>query len=255
MQLFYKQYGAETPPLIILHGLLGAHGNWHTLSRNVFSDHATVYAVDQRNHGRSPHADVIDYPHMADDLKAFIEEHDLSDVTVLGHSMGGKTAMEAALRYPTLIDKLIVVDMAPRAYPPNHQAFINALQSIDPSDYDSRSDIDEALAEAVPSWDMRQFLLKNLSYNNDTYHWMPNLAAIDAHYDALVGPVEADGRYTKPALFIRGGNSTYVSDHDWPAIQERFPNATLVTIPDAGHWVHAEAPEALSDAVIRLLDA
>ena len=255
MQLYYKQYGSDGPPLIILHGLLGAHGNWHTLSRNAFSDHASVYAVDQRNHGRSPHADVIDYPHMAADLKAFIEAHNLSEVTVLGHSMGGKTAMEAALRYPDLIDKLIVVDMAPRAYTPNHQALINALRSIDPTDYDSRSDIDDVLAEDVPSWAIRQFLLKNLDYADDSYRWMPNLSAIDAHYDALVGSLEADGRYAKPTLFVRGGASNYIANGDWPGIQERFPNATLVTIPDAGHWVHAEAPEALSKAVIRLLDA
>ena len=253
MQLFYKQYGADKPPLIILHGLLGAHGNWHTLSRTVFSDHATVYAVDQRNHGRSPHADTIDYPSMAADLKAFIEEHSLAGVTVLGHSMGGKTAMEAALRYPDLISKLVVVDIAPRAYTPSHQALINALRSIDPTEYDSRSAIDDVLAEDVPSWPIRQFLLKNLDYSDDAYRWMPNLSAINAHYGALAGSVEADGRYTKPALFVRGGASGYIADDDWPGIEERFPDATLVTIPDAGHWVHAEAPDELSEAVVRFL--
>ena len=255
MQLFYKQYGADKPPLIILHGLLGAHGNWHTLSRTTFSDHATVYAVDQRNHGRSPHAETIDYPHMAADLKTFIERHDLAGATVLGHSMGGKTAMEAALRYPDLINKLIVVDIAPRAYTPSHQALINALRSIDPAHYDSRSEIDDALSDAVPSWPIRQFLLKNLDYEDGTYRWLPNLQAIDAHYDALVGSVEAAGTYAQPTLFVRGSRSNYVSDSDWPRIQERFPSATLATISEAGHWVHADAPDALSDAVVRLLDA
>lgn len=254
MQLFYKTYGEEKPPLIILHGLLGAHGNWHTLSRNAFSDKATVYAVDQRNHGRSPHTDLIDYPSMAEDLRGFADTHDLSSVTVMGHSMGGKTAMEAALRYPDLMDRLIVVDMAPRPYTPNHQALINALRAIDPTQYESRSAIDEVLAEDVPSWTIRQFLLKNLEYDDGAYVWKPNLQAIDAHYDKLVGPIEAEGRFTKPTMFIRGARSNYITDSDWPMIQERFPNASLVTIPDAGHWVHAEAPDPFAQAVLRMLN-
>ena len=162
--------------------------------------------------------------------------------------------MEAALRYPDLIDRLIIVDMAPRAYTPNHQALINALRAIDPTTYESRSEIDDVLAEEVPSWTIRQFLLKNLEYEDGTYVWKPNLEAIDAHYDKLVGSIEVEGRYAKPTMFIRGARSNYITDKDWPTIQAHFPNATLITIPDAGHWVHAEAPDPFADAVMRMLD-
>ena len=254
MQLFYKQYGANQPPLVILHGLLGAHNNWHTLSRNVFSDVATVYAVDQRNHGRSPHTDGIDYPSMADDLVAFIEAQGLSDVTVMGHSMGGKTAMQAALTHPEHIKRLIVVDMAPRAYTPNHRGLINALQDIDPTQYERRSEIDDVLAETVPSWPIRQFLLTNLRYEDNTYTWQPNLDVIDRDYEAIVGALPAEGTYEGPATFIDGARSNYISDSDWPDIQDRFRKARRVTVPDAGHWVHADAPEPFAEAVLEALD-
>ena len=255
MQLFYKQYGENKPPLIILHGLLGAHNNWHTLSRNVFSDVATVYAVDQRNHGRSPHTDRIDYPSMAQDLLTFIKEQGLSEVTVMGHSMGGKTAMQAALTHPDLIERLIVVDMAPRAYTPNHRGLIEALRNIDPTEYDRRSQIDDALAETVPSWPIRQFLLTNLRYEDDAYTWQPNLDVIARDYEALVGALPAEGTYEGPATFIGGARSNYISNGDWPTIRDRFPAARRVTIPDAGHWVHADAPEPFAEAVLQALDA
>ena len=165
MKLFYNQYGDSGPPLIVLHGLLGANGNWHTLSRTAFQKVARVYAVDQRNHGRSPHADRIDYPTLAADLQTFIDRRDLVPAHLLGHSMGGKTAMQTALSYPDRVDRLIVVDMAPRAYPPEHTDLLEALASIDPEDYESRDAIDNALAEDVSSWAIRQFLLKNLDYD------------------------------------------------------------------------------------------
>ncbi|NBB74409.1 MAG: alpha/beta fold hydrolase, partial [Bacteroidetes bacterium] len=140
-KLFYNEYG-EGHPLIILHGLLGASGNWHTLSRTVFSDYFRVLAVDQRNHGRSFHSDRHDYPAMAEDVWHLLDDLQIESTHLLGHSMGGKTAMYAALAFPDRIDKLVVVDMAPKAYPPRHAPIIEALQGLDPSDYDSRGAID-----------------------------------------------------------------------------------------------------------------
>lgn len=253
MDLFFNQYGEDGPPLLILHGLLGANGNWHTLSRTAFQEVATVYALDQRNHGRSPHTDRIDYPSMAADVMTFIQNHGLGQAHLLGHSMGGKTAMQTALTHPSVVDRLIVVDMAPRAYAPRHTDLLDTLARIDPTDYDDRDAIDDALADDVPSWPIRQFLLKNLDYDGERYTWKMNLDAIRRHYDDINAAVTDEGTFDGPALFVRGGNSDYVRDDDLPLIRDRFPNAEVVTIPEAGHWVHADAPEALADTVTSFL--
>jgi pimeloyl-ACP methyl ester carboxylesterase len=253
MELFYNQYGEEGPPLIILHGLLGAHGNWHTLSRTRFSDEATVYALDQRNHGRSPHADRMDYTAMAADAREFIDRHGLDDVILLGHSMGGKTAMQTALSYPDVVDRLIVADMAPKAYEARHEPLLNALARIDPSTYEDRDAIDAALAEDVPSRPIRQFLLKNLDYDGERYTWRMNLDAIRKHYDNMNAALPPDETFEGPTLFIRGGQSDYVDEDDLPDIRTRFPAARLVTIDGAGHWVHADAPTPFADAVLQFL--
>ena len=253
MDLFYKRYGTEGPPLLILHGLLGASGNWHTLSRTVFQNEARVFALDQRNHGRSPHADAFDYPTLAEDLHAFIDQQALRPATVMGHSMGGKTAMQAALTYPDDIDRLIVVDMAPRGYPPRHAELLDALAAIDPSIYDRRSDIDAALADDVPSRPIRQFLLKNLQHDGEQYTWQMNLDAIRANYEAIMAPIDSTATFDGPTLFIRGEHSDYVTDDDRPGIRDRFPQANLVTIPGADHWVHADAPDAFAETVVDFL--
>lgn len=253
MDLFYNQYGDTGPPLIVLHGLLGAHGNWHTLSRTAFREVAQVYAVDQRNHGRSPHADQIDYPTLADDLRAFIDQHDLAPANLLGHSMGGKTAMRTALSYPDRVDRLIVVDIAPSAYPPHHADLLDALARITPADFDSRDEIDAALAEDIPSTPVRQFLLKNLTYEGDSYTWRMNLDAIRAHYDDLTAAVTADTTFDGPTLFVRGEDSDYIKDADIEVIRMVFPNAELATVEGAGHWVHVDAPEALATLVTDFL--
>jgi pimeloyl-ACP methyl ester carboxylesterase len=253
MNLFFKKYGEGARPLLILHGLLGANGNWHTLSRTAFREVATVYALDQRNHGRSPHTDRIDYPSMAADVRDFIQQHNLGRAHLLGHSMGGKTAMQAALTYPSVVDRLIVVDMAPRAYAPRHTDLLEALARLDPTAYDSRDAIDAALADDVPSWAIRQFLLKNLDYDGERYTWKMNLDAIRRHYDDINAAVPDGPSFDGPALFVRGGESDYVTDDDVPGIRRRFPNAELVTIDDAGHWVHADAPEALAEVVTDFL--
>ena len=255
MDLFYKEYNAAdaTDPLMILHGLLGASGNWYTLSRTVFQHHARVFTVDQRNHGRSPHAPTFDYEAMAADVRDFIARHNLGSVTLMGHSMGGKTAMQTALTYPTLVDRLIVVDMAPKAYPPRHTDLLRALQRIDPSDYDDRSAIDAELAESVPSRPIRQFLLKNLQYDGERYTWQMNLDVIAANYNAINDAITSSSTFDGPTQFIRGGDSDYVEVEDMVYARTLFPDATLETIDGAGHWVHADAPDALAEVVTDFL--
>jgi len=253
MNLYYNQYGESGPPLVVLHGLLGGHGNWHTLSRTAFQTVARVYAVDQRNHGRSPHAEHIDYPSMAGDLRSFIDRHQLAPASLLGHSMGGKTAMQTALSFPGRVDRLIVVDMAPKAYPPHHTQLLEVVARIDPTDYESRDEIDAALAEDVPSWPIRQFLLKNLDYDGERYTWRMNLDAIRAHYDEITAAITADTTFDGPTLFVRGGESEYVAEEDRGEIRGLFHNAEFVTIEEAGHWVHADAPDALAEVVTDFL--
>lgn len=250
LRLSYKKYG-KGDPFVILHGLFGASGNWHTLARSVFCRYYTVYTLDLRNHGRSPHADAIDYPHMAADLRRFLDDHGLDNVHLMGHSMGGKAAMELALSAPERVDKLIVVDIAPKAYPPYHTDILEALMDVDLSKMNSRVDVDHALADRIPDPAVRRFLLKNLSYNSDkkSYGWDLNLEAINGNYGALNDGISNGRKYEGPTLFLRGGDSGYVKEEDKDAIRELFPAAEFETIENAGHWVHADKPEAFADRV------
>jgi pimeloyl-ACP methyl ester carboxylesterase len=167
--------------------------------------------------------------------------------------MGGKTAMQAALSYPEVVDRLIVVDMAPRAYDPRHKDLLDALARIDPTEYDSRDAIDDVLAEDVPDWAMRQFLLKNLDYDGERYTWKMNLDAIRRHYDAINAAITSDEPFVGPTLVVRGADSDYIVDADEPTIRALFPNAEFVTIDGAGHWVHADRPDALAEVVTDFL--
>ncbi len=254
MKLFHQAYG-EGPPLIILHGLLGASGNWHTLSRKVFSEKFTVYTLDLRNHGRSPHDPVFDFASMTADVYAFIAEEGLGTAHVLGHSMGGKVAMWLALKHPALVSRLIVADMAPRAYPPHHMHILNALKGLDLPSFGARQEIDAALAEHINEVGVRQFLLKNLaSQGSGQYRWKMNLDVIYANYARINEGIETDLQFNGPALFVKGGRSNYITNKDVPQIQQLFPTAEIEELPNAGHWVHAEAPQAFAAMVMSFLE-
>ena len=254
MELYYKEYGSG-PPLVILHGLLGSGGNWHTLASRAFGEHFTVYAVDQRNHGRSPHTDEMSYEAMAADLAAFLDAQSIGQTHLIGHSMGGKTAMHFALAYPERVDRLVVVDMAPRAYEPGHTTILDALSAVDPSAYASRREVDDALARKIASPAVRQFLLKNLGLDADErrYYWQMNLDGIVRSYDALNEAVPPGRTFDGPARFVRGSASGYVTDDDLGAIRALFPQSDVVTL-DAGHWVHADAPEDFARVVTEFLE-
>ncbi len=256
VELAYRSYGvAEGPPLLILHGLLGSSGNWHTLASKAFGLHFRVFTLDLRGHGRSPHAHPIDYPTMAADVLAFMDAQGLKQAHVLGHSMGGKVAMELALGAPERVDRLIVVDIAPRAYEPRHRIILNALQAIDPARYDSRRAIDQALAAYVPETPIRQFLLKNLQFDPAArrYTWQMDLEGLIRYYDQINAAIENKRQFTGPVLFVKGARSDYLTRKDLLHIRRLFPHARLVTIPEAGHWVHADAPEAFAHEVLAFL--
>jgi esterase len=248
MKLHFREYG-HGDPLIILHGLFGSHDNWHPVSRRL-AERYHVFAVDQRNHGHSPHAPEMNYPVMAEDLAQFCLDHSMASARVLGHSMGGKTAMQFALAHPAQVAGLVVVDIAPRAYDMAHSQISGALLSLDLKTFQTRRQVEEALAPAIQELAVRRFLLKNLGHDPDgAFRWKLNLRDIFRNHDSLNAAVESDRPFEKPALFIRGGKSDYVREADLVEIRRLFPQAEFHTLAEAGHWVHADAPEAFVKAL------
>lgn len=252
VKLAHKELG-EGKPLIILHGLFGSLDNWMTFARKL-SDYRKIYLIDQRNHGKSPHSDELNYDAMADDLKKFIEDHNLEQPEIIGHSMGGKTAMKLAVNYTALFSKLIIIDIAPIAYPMHHDKILEGLKAIDLTAIDSREDADNALKEYVPEPDVRLFLLKNLKRTSEGFEWKLNLKAIDENLERIGEGIETTKATEKPVLFIRGSKSDYVKDKNMITIITLFPTATIKTVEGAGHWIHAEKPEELLKLVGEFLD-
>jgi pimeloyl-ACP methyl ester carboxylesterase len=252
MILFHRQYG-EGQPLVILHGLFGQSDNWTTLAR-AWSNRFNVITIDQRNHGQSPHDDAFSYELMAEDLAETLDALNLESVHLLGHSMGGKTAMFFAQKYPQRISKLIVADIAPRAYAPHHGEIIAALKDLPLEILKDRNSADSELAKGIPDFGTRQFLLKNLYRNNNGgFSWRFNLEAISAQI-LEVGKALPDDGILVPTLFVRGEKSRYITDQDQLEIAHQFAYVEFETISNAGHWLHAEQPEAFSKVVLEFLE-
>lgn len=252
MKLNYKKLG-QGKPLIILHGLFGSLDNWLTHAKTL-ADHYEVYLVDQRNHGNSPHDDEFNYAVMADDLYEFIKEHKIENPHILGHSMGGKTAMKFALQHADMWDKLIVVDIAPKSYPVHHDQIIEGLEAIPVDALESRGEADNILEEYIDEFGTRQFLLKNLSRKKEGgFEWKINLPVIKKNIELMGEGIEEHLAIEKDVLFIRGEKSNYIKNDDSILIMQLFPNATVETIKGAGHWVHAEKPKELLETVMGFL--
>ena len=253
MHLAFEVVG-KGDPLVILHGLLGSADNWRSMSRRLGARYQ-VFAPDLPNHGRSPHSDILDYDVMAADVREFMEQQALRRVMLLGHSMGGKVAMQFAIDYSAQVDRLIVVDIAPKAYEPSQRYLLKAMRSLDLSRYKSFADVDAALAPEVSSGSLRQFLIKNLARDEKgRLRWKLHLEAIDGNYDKLLRGLAAERSFNKPTLFIRGGRSNYIEDDDAPLIRQMFPQAEIVTLAEAGHWVHVDLPEEFFQTVVNFLN-
>jgi len=251
MKLFFREYG-QGQPLIILHGLFGSSDNWLTQAK-ILSQQYRVLTVDQRNHGQSPHDDSFDYQSMVADLAEFIDDHQLKNPIILGHSMGGKTAMNFAIRYPEQLQKLIVVDISPRAYDLEHYVIVKGLEAIPVSKLTSRNDADTILSEYVAEPGVRQFLLKNLQRNpSDGFSWKINLPVIGQKLSNIGLDLQFPGTFEKPTLFVRGSRSNYILDSDRQRIKEVFPKSSLITM-ETGHWVQAEKPKEFVDVVMQWL--
>lgn len=248
MQLFFRELG-QGQPLVILHGLFGSCDNWLTVSKPL-AEKYHVFMVDQRNHGRSPHAPVHTYKAMSEDLLEFFEQQKIQDPVVLGHSMGGKTAMYLALNYPETLSKLIVADIAPRYYSPHHQDVIAGFRTINLETLASREEADQLMSKELPELGVRQFLLKNLYRDeNSKFAWRMNLEGLVSQIENI-GEESKGSPFQKPSLFIKGELSRYVQEKDQSLISQLFPQSKLATIPGAGHWVQAEKPREFVEAVI-----
>lgn len=254
MKLAYRKYG-EGQPLLILHGLFGQSDNWNTLAKRFGENGFEVYTIDQRNHGLSPHSPEWNYDVMASDVREFIDEHKLEHPVLLGHSMGGKTAMTFALNYDGILDKLIVSDIAPIAYPAHHNEVIKALQSVNFDVVKTRKEAEEVLSHYIKDFGTKQFLLKNIYWedsSSERMNWRFNLPVIaDRYSDIMTEVVDKTSRVN--SLFVKGEKSNYISDEDNHAIASRFPNYKVVTIPNSGHWIHAEQPALFYDEVMKFI--
>lgn len=251
MKLFYRQQG-QGHPLLILHGLLGSSDNWFSLGK-VFAKKFSVYLIDQRNHGLSPHSDEFNYQLLTEDLEEFIRDHKIEKPHLIGHSMGGKTVMNFAVKNPTLVDQLIVVDIVPKKYPPHHEKQIQGLRAIPIDTITSRAAADELLATYEPDPVVRQFLLKNLSRNdNGKFSWKANLPALENHSKEIWEDLLYTGTFNNPTLFIKGKKSNYFADGDEILIRKTFPKSKFVVF-NTGHWVQAEKPQEFEQIALDFL--
>jgi len=240
MKLPVTSYGESGSPVVVMHGLFGSSRNWMTAARRLAAGHR-VFAFDLRNHGTSPHTDTMSYPEMAEDVYETIYSLGVGPVALVGHSMGGKTAMLTALRHADVVERLVVVDAAPVSYPPAFVEYAQAMRNADLSSVQRRAEVDAQLVDAVPTPGTRAFLLQNLILDDQGARWRPNLPVIEAALPAISAwPEDESGRYDGPTLFIYGGKSDYVQHNHRATIERYFPQVQFAEIPEAGHWVHAE---------------
>lgn len=255
MKLHYLHLGESPRALCILHGLFGSLDNWMTMGRK-FSQYYSVYLIDARNHGRSPWSDIMNYEVMAEDLQEFITEHRLERPFVLGHSMGGKTVMQWALRFPEKPSKIIIADIAPKAYPPAFNSIVAALEELQRVPLYSRQQAEKILRQYISEEGIVQFLSKNL-YWNDKHNQLSlrfNLEAIRQQLPVLSGAIHTEGQCKVPALFLRGEYSHYVEARDEEEIKKLFPLAEFSMVPKAGHWIHAENPKTFFELCHQFLE-
>lgn len=254
VKLFHKLYPNNTSDkyLIILHGLFGMLDNWHNMATDL-SEYLNVITVDLRNHGHSPKAEEMSYELMSEDVVLLMDDLKIDQATILGHSMGGKTAMCFADLYPERLNKLIVVDIAPKAYKAGHEVYFKAFKAIDFSKFNRRKEADEAFKQFEDNVAIRQFLLKNLERSEDGYSLKINVDSIYSFYPKMIDELSFQWVINIPALFIHGSKSAYLLESDKDQILNVFPQAEFAKIQDAGHWVHAEKPKAFFTTVLDFL--
>ena len=253
MTLFYKKLG-QGPPILILPGLLGSTDNWRSIAQQLAS-HYTLYLIDHRNHGRSFHSEIMTYAAMAADVQALIAQQDIVDPVLIGHSMGGKVAMEFAQTYPTALAKLVVVDIAPRAYDMTHLAqVLQVLAQTSLQGVQTRAEVDERLRQGIPKPLMRLYCMKNLGRDKEgQLAWRSNMAVLADSIPHLEEAISFQASFDKPTLFIKADQSDYIQSQDILHIQTMFPSYLFTCIKDASHWVHYDQPSAVLKVIARFL--
>ncbi|WP_298879052.1 alpha/beta fold hydrolase [uncultured Polaribacter sp.] len=253
MEILHSTIKGEGKPLLILHGYFGMSDNWKSLG-NQFAEDFQVHLIDQRNHGRSFHEDEFNYEVLVEDLFNYIQFHQLEKVEIIGHSMGGKTAMLFAVTYPELVEKLIVVDISPRMYQPHHNAILAGLNSVDFSIENTRTLVDKKIAKLIPDFGVRQFLLKNVFWKEKgqlAYRF--NLESLTENNPEVGEALPPFTVFEKDTLFLKGDKSDYITENEEPIIEAHFPNSKIVEIKNAGHWLHAENPKQFYNEVCNFL--
>lgn len=241
-------------PLFILHGFLGMGDNWKSLAKSYVEEGFQVHLIDQRNHGRSPHSEDFSYDLLAEDVITYASNHSIDSFHLIGHSMGGKTAMYVACKAPTRVKKLIVADIAPKYYPPHHQEILDALTQLEQANVSARKEAEELLSKSISDQGVRLFLLKNLTRKEkNTYGLRLNLRVLIEKIEEVGKALPVDAIFEGSSLFITGGNSRYVQEEDKALILHHFPSASIATIPDAGHWLHAEKRDEFFSESIQFL--
>ena len=252
--LLHSTIKGEGKPLLILHGYFGMSDNWKTLG-NQFSEDFEVHLLDQRNHGRSFHSDEFNYEVLVEDLHKYITHYQLENIYLIGHSMGGKTAMLFAVTYPELVDKLVIVDISPRMYQPHHNAILAGLNSVDFSIQNSRSLVDKKIAELIPEFGVRQFLLKNVYWiEKGQLAYRFNLESLTENNSEIGEALPPFTVFEKETLFLKGDKSNYITENEEPIIEAHFPSSKIVEIKNAGHWLHAENPKQFYDEVCEFFE-
>lgn len=250
----YSRVEGEGKPLVIVHGFLGMSDNWKSLAGQFAAQGFQVHALDMRNHGKSAHSEEFTYEVMAKDVLEYCEVHQLKNICLLGHSMGGKIAMLLATTHPDLVEKLIVADIGPKYYPPHHQKILEGLNAIDFSLKPSRTEVEEILSQYIKDFGTRQFLLKNLYWvEPGQLAFRFNLDVFNRKIETIGNALPFENQFDKPTLFLRGDKSDYILDSDFETITHHFPNSEIQTIKNSGHWLHAENPTDFIQASLAFL--
>lgn len=241
--ILHSRIEGNGKPFVILHGFLGMSDNWKTLGTQFSEVGYEVHMLDLRNHGKSFHSNDFSYQDMANDVKDYCEFHKLENILLLGHSMGGKTAMLLATLHPQLIEKLIIADIGPKFYPQHHQTILEGLNAVDFSKQPSRSDVEDIVSQYISDFGTRQFLLKSLYWKEkEQLAFRFNLEVFNTKIEEIGKALPSENKFEKPTLFLRGSKSNYILDEDFETIHNHFPNVKIATISNAGHWLHAENP-------------
>lgn len=252
--LLHSRIEGNGKPFVILHGFLGMSDNWKTLGSQFAEVGYEVHMLDMRNHGKSFHSEEFTYELMANDVKEYCEFHTLDNIILLGHSMGGKTAMLLATLHPKLINKLIIADIGPKFYPQHHQTILEGLSAVDFSKQPSRSEVEETVTKYITDFGTRQFLLKSLYWKEkEQLAFRFNLDVFNKKIEEIGKALPIENKFDKPTLFLRGSKSNYILDSDFETIYYHFPNVFIETISNAGHWLHAENPKDFYKETLKFL--